>query len=527
MARGILVAAAVGAGAVLSGCGGGGGGKPFVAPPGDVAALRTTLSGSGDLWIVDDTGTNARSVIGTPANPNDVEIGAVVWSPARNRLAFVADLSATDNSRHVYVVDPSVGTPVDLTPTAPAFATASLLAWSDDGLCLAWIGAGEVAGRDDLHVTVVEGDVDVRRVNQIGDPAPASPDVASFAWKPASHRLAYVGDMVVEGQDDLYFVDADGTGHAAMAHLGGAGADVSSIAWAPTGDRLGFLAQPLAGNPARFVHTVLADGTGAVPVGSQPPAETTAAFQWRPGSPVELAFARGGPDSDDPSVLFRASGETGSSLQVGIVGAGGPASESQFAYAGSALLYELGDGNGRVALHAAPEGGGDVVVFDFPSNPGLYGVQEWRVAPNGLAVGCLYEGASANDGYDLFVATPDGSVRHRVNDELPLSPDYGQVTFWDWSPDSERIAFEVDLYPDVGDDSAEVYVVEVAGGDPLLVDTTTDRIDSMEWTSNGAYFLWLQRGSVERSIHVGVGDGSATRSVTDLVPGKFDSSFVR
>src|SRR5438045_5773257 len=97
-----VLAAAIG----LTGCGGGGGGGGGGEPAEDVALLHLEdpITNVGDVALVDNTGSNLRSIAGTHANAIFTFVQAQ-WNPARTRVAFVADLDVNGVSE-LYVVDP-------------------------------------------------------------------------------------------------------------------------------------------------------------------------------------------------------------------------------------------------------------------------------------------------------------------------------------------------------------------------------------------------------------------------------------
>src|SRR5688572_22077654 len=496
----MLGAAAIG----LAGCGGGGssGGADPIEPAGDVAfiVLDEASSGEEDVAIVDNTGTNLRSVVGTHSNA-DFIVTQAAWNPARTRVAFVADLEVA-NVRQLLVVDPATALPLDLTPAAPAFQTVFDFLWSDDGAFLAFLADRDVDGRIDLY-TVLVGGGPVVLVNQGAAPATSARDVNAYRWQPGTHRLAYVGDMDVDNQFDLHFVDAEGTNHLAIPPIGTG--DVISgdgmLEWAPVGNRVAYHSTIVDGGTSLvlassiYLFSVRDDGTDFVNVSGKPADLTVDAFRWQPGSANLLAYTIGGVGATDGFELRRADADTATSSAVGPVGRLGEASLRHFAYGASgAIVYELQNATNQASLRVSPSGTTSFALEDFPADPSRSGlVGDLRVSPNGLLVAYVAALDPARDSQDLHVIGVDGNGRHQVNEPFPLLPDGGYVFDFVWSPDSTRLLFSTVTYPDEPDD---VLIAVAAGGAPIVVSTSIEDIDSpltdLAFTSDSAFALWRQ-----------------------------------
>jgi hypothetical protein len=510
----------------LAGCGGGGGGDgafvPFD-PPGDVAAIETTDAASfADLFVVDNTGTSARSMVGTPANA-DTEIHDVVWNPARTRLAFVADLTV-NNVEHVYVVDPAVGVPLDLTPAFGAGASCFDLVWSDDGQLLAFRGDAFLSQRTDLTVVAADGSSAPVMVNQGAAPATTARGVVDFLWVPGAQRLVYRGDMNVDNQFDLFGVDADGTDHTGFPRPGAVGADVSSkFAWADAVDpatnkrRLGFRSTVVSGSDSSYLFTVLEDGTGLMTIGGLPAGETVEAFRWEPGSPNRLAFARAATVVDAVPSLFRGDAASGAaSAAIGPVGSQSGAGEDDFGYAGTGIVFRFDDFTPprQATLRLSPPAGGSIALIDRPADPANFGAFDFQISPDGSRIVSMAQLGEHPDQQDLFLFNADGTFVRRLNDPFP-APDFGYVNQHVWSPDSTRVLYETVTYPD---EPSAVFIVPVAGA-PVQVSTIEGDVNDLGWTSDSAFAIWRQSDFPEDDkVFLATADGSIRRLLSQALP---------
>ena len=137
------------------------------------------------------------------------------------------------------------------------------VAWAPDSRTVAV--ATEIGGRRSLLLAHVDGSPTT--TVDIGDLSPTD-----LAWRPPTGaQLLFRAETSPSGSQDLYLVNADGTGLRGLGLpsplLFGSDWDVSGPAWSPTGDRIAYnRVESAAGAPdGHFrVHLVRPDGTGDV-----------------------------------------------------------------------------------------------------------------------------------------------------------------------------------------------------------------------------------------------------------------------
>jgi dipeptidyl aminopeptidase/acylaminoacyl peptidase len=170
------------------------------------------------------------------------------------------------------------------------------------------------------------------------------------AWSPNGRRLAYSGDETAEGHQNIWVMNADGTGKTLLTQgpqATGAGAAGTEPSWSPDGRRIVY-------NNYGELWVMNADGSGKLRIvnGST---EVGAAPAWSPtGS--RIAFISGfdvWTMAPDGSARTRITTTTAAEKAV------------DWSPDGSALVYERGgqiwrmnaDGTGQVPLMGAGEGG--------------------------------------------------------------------------------------------------------------------------------------------------------------------------
>jgi Tol biopolymer transport system component len=204
-----------------------------------IAFIRRTGSGSGEVWVMAADGSSARALTtgaGAVEHPS--------WSPKGDRIAFAASYGSTDTQ--LWVIPSAGGKPVQVTyvtgsPGAPS--------WSPDGQTL--IYANTINGSSGLW---------------IADPAnPTSPTIGLFglpegtnrtpAWSPDGSRIAF--DSTLNGTDQIWLMNADGS---APNSITPASLVASWPAWSPDGKQLVF--QVLKGSDTDL-YVMPADGAAS------------------------------------------------------------------------------------------------------------------------------------------------------------------------------------------------------------------------------------------------------------------------
>lgn len=266
-------------------------GRPGITYSATLTAAGGT--GSGRMWSV-STGAlpgglmlSAAGVItGMPAMAGSstftVQVTDSGGGLAQRQLTLDVSTTVTDrwlawagDTRVDAVIDvvlvplpPSPVNPVVVNPTAvggSATATANAVAFSPDGTKLAYIGDYLSLGLDEVFMVDISGQAPGMPV-RVNGTLVAGGVATGLRWSPDSTRIAYVAEQDTDGVIELYVVDVSGGAPGPSQKVNGpliAAGDVilSSVQWSPAGDRIGYLADAAVdGQDELFVATVSATG---------------------------------------------------------------------------------------------------------------------------------------------------------------------------------------------------------------------------------------------------------------------------
>ena len=217
--------------------------------------------------VIVDLATGTASRVG----PTDMDEMLPAWSPAEDRLAFVAERRFS-NAWRLFLADADGGQPVEQSLTFPtgfqiaehqgqpgmAMQTGFPLAWSPDGtriLVTATSGSGTTTT---FVYSVSDGSLTALT------PATLNPSLSR--WSPDGSSVAFLSFDDQRQLSDLYVIGADGSGLRRIS------SDACEfVDWAPDGSRLLFDAGLCDTHSATIaVRTVLVDGSGLQTVWSEP-----------------------------------------------------------------------------------------------------------------------------------------------------------------------------------------------------------------------------------------------------------------
>lgn len=282
------------------------------------------------------------------------------WSPDGDRIAFVRSGADYD----LYTVRPD-GT--DLTQLTDFSGFEEMPVWSPDGSMIAF--SGSQTGEDELYGINADG----TGVAKLTDAPTDRPGccIGPAAWSPDGTKIVF--GVYGEGNWDLYAVNADGTGQTRVTTEPG---DEVSPVWAPDGGKIAFLASPMpsskgdnggtfdvyAINPDRTDVTRLTQDAGALGGG----------LSWQP---VIITTETVSPTpSPSPSLDAAVAATT-------TVGADG---------AVRSVVY--GEGAVWVAVTGEPSGAGTVLRIDPETHETIAtiavdAVPGWEVGGAGMTIG--------------------------------------------------------------------------------------------------------------------------------------------
>jgi Tol biopolymer transport system component len=230
-------------------------------------------------------------VSGSLADGGDVDVDEFSWSPDGRRLAFLAD-KVTDGVNELFVVDAAGGAePLAVSSVLVEGGQVEGFAWSPDGARLAFRGSKETPGRQELFVTRPEGASEPEKVSgQLQDVAAVNSDPL---WSPDSTRIAFAGDLVVNGIFEVFVTPAEAGGAPfRVSGVSQAFSDIVGFRWSPDGTRLAFNMDKNADNADEVFIATAAGGTEPIRVsGAFATDEEAFNVQWSPQSDRVAFFA--------------------------------------------------------------------------------------------------------------------------------------------------------------------------------------------------------------------------------------------
>jgi Tol biopolymer transport system component len=219
----------------------------------------------GALFVDPSTGISSR------VGPADMDEMLPTWSPAGDRLAFVAEQRFSSAWR-LYLADADGGHPVEQSLTFPtgfqiaehqgqpgmAMQTGLPLAWSPDGTRILVTATSDSGTTMTFVYRVSDGSLTALT------PETVNPSLSR--WSPDGSSVAFLSFDDQRQLSDLYVIGADGSGLRRVS------SDACEfVDWAPDGSRLLFDAGLCDTNSTTIeVRTVLIDGSGLQTVWSEP-----------------------------------------------------------------------------------------------------------------------------------------------------------------------------------------------------------------------------------------------------------------
>jgi dipeptidyl aminopeptidase/acylaminoacyl peptidase len=254
-----------------------------------------------------------------------------VWSPDGSRLAYE---STEPGSWQLIVINADGSQPVTIA-SSPSESTSSFVAWSPDGLTIAYSARTTQTGSCPGNGTY-NGDFCTSRIflaaadgsgsRQVGDP---TLDARSPIWSPDGRTLAFGGGNASQ-RVSLYLMDAAGTNVREVSSVWGHDWAFVRNSWSYDGSMVASQAGAANGNTDPWdIWTIPVDGSSPTDVGSHPadddllptwaPDRNALAWSWNGHvvlkdvgvSPVDLPPAGGVPFwSPDGTLLATSDGST-------------------------------------------------------------------------------------------------------------------------------------------------------------------------------------------------------------------------
>lgn len=141
-------------------------------------------------------------------------------------------------------------------------------------------------------------------------------------------------------------------------------------------------------------------------------------------------------------------------------------------------------------------------------------------SPDGSRIAFLFSPRGDRAGNDLYVMSPDGSNKIKLNKYIS-----GSIKEFDWSPDSSQIVFTssaIDDSPPTGGDNQGTYIVNADGTNLNQIDNR--EIHLINWSPDGSRIAF-RAGSVGRhELYAMSPDGSNVTQLTDF--SSYDSNII-
>lgn len=377
---------------------------------------------------------------------------------------------------------------------------ANSIGLSSDGSAIAYRADENVADvmvQDELFVVPMTGGTPVKVSGLMTNGG----SVWEFAWSPNASQLAYVADKDTDGVNELYVVNADGTGERKLTT--GLNLDERFVEWSPAGDFIA-VASGDSENPDFALYVVPAAGGGLVGISGTKTVEldddvrprwspdgayiayatpntlyvndTTGAaeFEMSPGTATDVNQFKW--MSDSSRIVWRGLDSPGvipQRLFVATVGVGSGSALSnvesfEFAIApdDSLIAFIRADGATNALYVIAPDGLGETRISLTPATAQRVRSSDVPVwAPDASAV--LYaERETSLTSYELHLATPDAATNITLSNIQATS---GELEDYSFSPEGSRVAYGAFLS---GQPEGIIYQVELDGSGRIeLTDT--------------------------------------------------------
>jgi Tol biopolymer transport system component len=204
--------------------------------------------------------TNAQ-VGAPPATTNSVgATGNIAWTSG-GRLLFKAKL-ASDTGFRLYGID-SGGANLAVLPNSPAGpGQLGSIGLSPDGLTVAFSADTLTTNAYEIYTMPVTGSVAPVRITTGTIPGSVGQGPAFYRplkWSPDGTQIAFIADIAVNDQFDLYVVPVSGGGEIRLVAIGGAtnfNQDCEDVFWSPDSSALTFYADHRSNNNAEAFRLI-------------------------------------------------------------------------------------------------------------------------------------------------------------------------------------------------------------------------------------------------------------------------------
>lgn len=463
----------------LAACGGGSGSDGLVGTPVVAFVADLDVDDRNALYVADADGNRAQV-----SGPNTLGEGVYdfEWSPDRSVLAFVDDKTVS-GERDVYVVSAGGGAPVNLTGAHIPGFNVNRIWWSPDGSRLLLSGTFDVGGDWGL-ATIPAGGGNVAVITPPG----AQVYYSTEFWSPDSTAVAF--EASVAGVMGYYLAEADGSSTKKVSGTLVAGGAVQMYQnvnpWAADGSRLAFRADKSTKD--KFdIYTVKRDGTGLVNV----TAAISASFDaydivWSPvGAHLAVLTTRDGYPYDGH--IYTTDGAGSPPFEVSLPNSS--ARTIAWRPDGQKIAYRDYDGVAQTLRLTDATTGVSTLLATLSGNVTSID-DDIRWSPDGVRLayrsGEWGDAGSSDDHFRLFDVKP-GEAPVLLSTSV-FGP-AGNVAYYEWSSDGQRVAFSCEL---VNGDGSGVYTAPAAGGGDVLESTPVTDARYFRFSSDASVLVWRE-----------------------------------
>ena len=189
-----------------------------------------------ELYLANRDGMNHLKLNKAITAGSGVETNSVKWSPAGNRLIYVADTN--DNGWVDLFVVNADGS--DNTKLNSAGSVGLKNHWSPDGHRVLYHADQDLEGVFELYTRTM-GIIPV--TNKINGPLAMNGDVSShFSWAPDGSSIVYIADQDIDGVNELYTSEPDGSNNTKLNPSFVAGQSVNQFKWSPNSIKVAYRA---------------------------------------------------------------------------------------------------------------------------------------------------------------------------------------------------------------------------------------------------------------------------------------------
>lgn len=326
-------------------------------------ALDGSDAGDGgvfNVWVVNPDGSGAAAMTHLTATGSEALEPA--WSRDGSKVAFTSegaldgsDAANTNSTPNIWVVNSDGTGATPLTKLTSSNSGSFSPAWSPDGTKIAFSSERALDGSDARNTN---GGINLWIMNADGSsPTPltkiTASEIAVPVWSPDGSKIAFASDRAVDGSDainntnNVWVINADGTGLTALTKLTAAGSGVNTVVWSPDGTKISFDSERAldGSNTATATENIWlmnADGSNQQPLTRVQGAEPS----WSPdGSKIAFVSVAAFDGSNAPNAgstanIWVMNADGSSAIPLIMNTAGGSSSDAIWAPGGSKIIFD-------------------------------------------------------------------------------------------------------------------------------------------------------------------------------------------